>query len=235
VFTRDYELLHRYITQHDLRHLFHVIVRLPAPYERERERDRDREDISRASSGTNAPLTSLSRQSSSTSGMLSSVENAPSLRRMSSRMSLNNLSSLVEQGNNSTTTTTAAAATAAAGGGAEEQPNTRQRVSMDAQSLTGVLAGSNNNNNSNANGNANASPTSILDSSNGTNSGNVSGKEANSANPYKELNYRQFLELIVALSHYAIRNPYLTAHDRVLNFLEDVIASRKRPTKSYRN
>jgi len=52
----------------------------------------------------------------------------------------------------------------------------------------------------------------------------------------KELNYRCFLELLAAVSHYVIRNPYFALHDRVDKFILSVLASRKKlPQKVYRS
>jgi hypothetical protein len=54
--------------------------------------------------------------------------------------------------------------------------------------------------------------------------------------PAKELSYRQFLELLAAVSHYVIRNPYYALHDRVEKFIISVLASRKKlPAKIYRS
>jgi hypothetical protein len=52
----------------------------------------------------------------------------------------------------------------------------------------------------------------------------------------KELTYRSFLELLAAVSHYVIRNPYYSTHDRVDKFILSVLASRKKlPQKVYRS
>jgi hypothetical protein len=52
----------------------------------------------------------------------------------------------------------------------------------------------------------------------------------------KELTYRSFLELLAAVSHYVIRNPYFSTHDRVDKFILSVLASRKKlPQKVYRS
>lgn len=52
----------------------------------------------------------------------------------------------------------------------------------------------------------------------------------------KELSYRHFLELLAAVSHYVIRNPYVAVHDRVDKFILSVLASRKKlPAKVYRS
>ena len=54
--------------------------------------------------------------------------------------------------------------------------------------------------------------------------------------PSKELSYRQFLELLAAVSHYVVRNPYYALHDRVDKFIVSVLASRKKlPAKVYRS
>lgn len=54
--------------------------------------------------------------------------------------------------------------------------------------------------------------------------------------PAKELSYKQFLELLAAVSFYVVRNPYYALHDRVERFISSVLASRKKlPQKTFRS
>lgn len=67
-------------------------------------------------------------------------------------------------------------------------------------------------------------------------SGSTGAEDDRDAAAAKELSYRQFLELLAAVSHYVIRNPYLALHDRVDKFINTVLASRKKlPAKVYRS
>jgi len=68
--------------------------------------------------------------------------------------------------------------------------------------------------------------------------GSSSGAMASSGDgsSSKDLSYHQFLEMLAAVSHYVIRNPYYAVHDRVEKFIVCVLASRKKlPTKVYRS
>lgn len=54
--------------------------------------------------------------------------------------------------------------------------------------------------------------------------------------PAKELSYRQFLELLAAISFYVHRNPYYSLPNRVEKFILTVLAARKKlPTKIFRS
>ena len=79
-----------------------------------------------------------------------------------------------------------------------------------------------------------SNPTNLVSTSTSSSSSTVDDDPL--GGPSKELSYKQFLELLAAVSHYVIRNPYFALHDRVEKFIATVLASRKKlPTKTFRS
>jgi hypothetical protein len=72
--------------------------------------------------------------------------------------------------------------------------------------------------------------------SDGLGAGGLGDDDKESGQPAKELSYRQFLELLAAISFYVHRNPYYSLPDRVEKFIVTVLASRKKlPSKVFRS